>query len=304
MSFGFFALIKGQYLIMVLTYFVFGDQPSYYNQATFSMLSALSKTSEEDSVVVLTDHPEKLKVLDARIIVISIEQKTIEQWKGDHDFFWRIKIEALLHVAARFRGENILYLDTDTVLYADLNLLKISLSEGVNIMHTNEGRLSQLTTKTERRMWKQVKSKNYGSIIINQHDCMWNAGVVGISSKNIAQLTLALRICDEMCADNVTRRLIEQLSLSLALNSTTPLCAAEHTIGHYWSNKEQWESMISSFVADCYQQCLPIEEQVQKVAKMNFNYLPIGLRIPNTQKRLNIIVAKLFPNSNHTFIKR
>ncbi|MEZ7938485.1 MAG: hypothetical protein QMB93_02095, partial [Schleiferiaceae bacterium] len=81
-------------------------------------------------------------------------------------------------------------------------------------------------------------------------------------------------------------------------------CVAEHVIGHYWSNKEQWESMISLFVADCYQHCKPIEEQVQKVAQMNFNHLPIALRIPNTQKRLKNIVARLFPDANPTFIKR
>ena len=289
---------------MVLTYLIVGDDPSYYNQAVFSILSALSKTTEEDTVVVLTDHPNQLKVLSSRILIISIDPDMIEEWKGDYNFFWRIKIEALLHVASRFEGEDILYLDTDTVLYSDLSPLKLVLNEGGNLMHTNEGALSTLATKTERRMWKQVKSKNYGLISINQNDCMWNAGVVGISSKNIALLTLALRICDEMCADNVTRRLIEQLSLSLALNSTIQLCAAEHVIGHYWSNKVQWESMISLFVADCYQQCLPIEEQVQKVAQMNFNHLPIGLRIPNTQKRLNNIVARLFPDTNPTFIKR
>ncbi len=289
---------------MVLTYLIVGDDPSYYNQAVFSILSALSKITEEDTVVVLTDHPNQLKVLSSRILIISIDPDMIEEWKGDHHFFWRIKIKSLLYVASRFEGEDILYLDTDTVLYADLSPLKLVLNEGGNLMHTNEGALSTLATKTERRMWKQVKSKNYGLISINQNDCMWNAGVVGISSKNIAQLTLALRICDEMCADNVTRRLIEQLSLSLALNSTIQLCAAEHVIGHYWSNKVQWESMISLFVADCYQQCLPIEEQVQKVAQMNFNHLPIGLRIPNTQKRLNNIVARLFPDTNPTFIKR
>lgn len=289
---------------MVLTYLIVGDEPSYYNQAVFSILSALSKITEEDTVVVLTDHPNQLKVLNSRILIISIDPDMIEEWKGDHHFFWRIKIEALLHIASRFEGEDILYLDTDTVLYADLSPLKLVLNEGGNLMHTNEGALSTLATKTERRMWEQVKTKNYGSISINQNDCMWNAGVVGISSKNIAQLTLALRICDEMCADKVTRRLIEQLSLSLALNSTIQLCAAEHVIGHYWSNKVQWESMISLFVADCYQQCKPIEEQVQKVAQMNFNHLPIALRIPNTQKRLKNIVARLFPDANPTFIKR
>ena len=105
---------------MVLTYLIVGDDPSYYNQAVFSILSALSKTTEEDTVVVLTDHPNQLKVLNSRILIISIDPDMIEEWKGDHHFFWRIKIEALLHIASRFEGEDILYLDTDTVLYADL----------------------------------------------------------------------------------------------------------------------------------------------------------------------------------------
>ncbi len=50
---------------------------------------------------------------------------------------------------------------------------------------------------------------------------MWNAGVVAIAKSNDvnATLTQALEACDSMCADQMERKLIEQFSLSLALQA-------------------------------------------------------------------------------------
>ncbi len=51
------------------------------------------KTTEEDTVVVLTDHPNQLKVLSSRILIISIDPDMIEEWKGDHHFSGELRLK-------------------------------------------------------------------------------------------------------------------------------------------------------------------------------------------------------------------
>ena len=249
---------------MIITYLVFGESSSNFCQAAFSILTILSKKESTDTVVVITDHPEKFNVLKEKITVIAIDNQTLTKWKGEYDFFWRIKIKALQLTSLKFENQHILYLDSDTFLFGDLTKIRQNLIQNKNLMHTNEGKLSELPTKTERRMWKQLKNQTYGQTVINSATCMWNAGVIGISKTNIKKLDLALEICDQMCANNVTRRLIEQFAFSIAMNDSTDLISAENEIGHYWGNKKMWDQTINEFLNDCFMENLSLEEQIQK----------------------------------------
>ena len=105
-----------------------------------------------------------------------------------------------------------MYLDSDTFFYKNTAVLRTALQSGNQFMHLNEGKLSQLSSKTEKLMWKQMKGKSYGNIIINENVAMWNAGLIGVSQKHFECLDLTLRINDAMCADGVTRRLVEQFA--------------------------------------------------------------------------------------------
>jgi hypothetical protein len=70
-----------------------------------------------------------------------------------------VKIKALQLIAQKYPNESILYLDGDTFL-SILDLLRNGLENGENYMHL-EGKLSQLSSKTEKLMWKQMKGKTY-----------------------------------------------------------------------------------------------------------------------------------------------
>ena len=69
-----------------------------------------------------------------------------------------------------------------------------------------------LSSKTEKLMWQQMKGKSYHSIRIDETTSMWNAGLIGISNQHLEGLQLTLNVNDALCADNVTRRLIEQMA--------------------------------------------------------------------------------------------
>ena len=235
---------------MNLVYLVFGDNTTLHAQANFSILSFLSQKQILNKIIVLTDSPGFYNYLanENCIQIERISKEILNIWKGEYNFFWRVKIKALEHVYNHNPSHHILYLDADTFLCNNLNVLKEDLDAGHNIMHTNEGKLSRIKSKTTAKMFHQLREKEYSGILIDNSSCMWNAGVVGVSKhKSKDMLSQALDICDQMCKEKVTSRLIEQFALSIVLNQENTLLSAENNIGHYWGNKEKWKALNFPF---------------------------------------------------------
>src|SRR5438477_10643974 len=115
-------------------------------------------------------------------------------------------------------------------------------------------------------MWRQIQNKVFGSIHILPTHLMWNAGIVATPNiKNNEECQLALEICDAMCEQGVTRRLIEQFALSLSLQKIYGLHTASNTIAHYWSNKEEWNKTIEQFFISSYFKTLTSEQIIEAI---------------------------------------
>lgn len=289
---------------MNVVYLVFGSELKNHVQTYFSLLT-FSKAQKINSINVITDKPEFYKQVAPRVNIISITEAQINEWKGEYDFFWRIKIKAIELIADLYNGENILYLDSDTFLSAD-NLEEISelLAGGKSLMHLNEGRLCDLNTKTEKRMWNQTRNKTFGGVQINEQSCMWNAGVIcipGNKSKQLIELTL--NICDDMLKANVTRRLIEQFSFSVSLSSATNLTAASNFIGHYWGNKQDWNIFATQFLLESYFQNSSFEKQVSDLREFDFSTIPVYVKESNTKKRIIKLLNRIFEKNNKIYIR-
>lgn len=290
---------------MIISFLVFGNVSSNYSQAFFSILTFLSQNLDNDTIAIVTDNPDNFNSLKEKVTVLAVNKETLSDWKGEFDFFWRIKIKALQLIYSKFEDHHILYLDSDTFLFGNLENIRRKLDDNFNLMHTNEGNLSELSSKTERLMWKQLKNKNYSGIEINSNTCMWNAGVIGISKKNMKKLlNQALDICDKMCAENVTRRLIEQFAFSLAMNYNGNLISAENEIGHYWGNKLMWNNKISHFIHTSFMKDLSLDQQIEMAAKTNFDEIPIRIKISNTRNRLEKLLNKLFSEKGKIYITK
>ncbi|WP_430613474.1 hypothetical protein [Flavobacterium sp. JP2137] len=289
---------------MNITYLVFGDQIQNYQQALFSILTLQVQQQSSDRFIVVTDYPEFFKCLQDRVTIIEINADTLREWEGPHKFFWRVKIKALLTVADRWKDTSILYLDSDTFLYGSLDNLRHELDRGQNIMHLNEGNMRELKTKTERLMWSQIKHKTYGGVPMDDTKCMWNAGAIGVSKLDKTSLELALQICDEMCADKVTRRLIEQFAFSVALNEYTPLKAADDEIGHYWGNKGQWNTLISNFFLKHFFTGKSVDVLLSEIEQLDLEQYPIRLKVSNTRLRLQKKLVSLFPDKQPVYVKK
>src|SRR5690606_14272715 len=148
---------------------------------------------------------------------LPIDEQRLQEWKGPHGFFWRIKIQAIGTLIDRYGAEPVMYVDSDTFLTGDYRGLLREVEDGRAVMHEDEGPLSAMRQKTTSRMWNQIRGRTYAGIGIAESARTWNAGVVAVPAReNARAIRMALEICDEMCAAGVIPRLVEQFALSLA----------------------------------------------------------------------------------------
>lgn len=281
---------------MHLVYLVFGTNVRNHFQANFSMLSFLRQPAALEGITVVTDAPDFYRHLAGHVTVMPVNEAVLREWKGEFDFFWRVKIKALEEVAQQRPGTALLYLDSDTFLHGALPALQARLAEGQAFMHEREGALSELRSKTERRMWEQVRQKTFGGVRLHERHGMWNAGAVGIPAARAPQaIALALSICDDFSRQLVTPRLIEQFALSVALEETYSLHAARPYIGHYWSTKDEWSEHIAAFLLESHLKKRTIPEELAALEEFDFQVAPVKKLLKNTRWRLYHLVDRIFP---------
>ncbi|MCC2547789.1 hypothetical protein LJY25_15160 [Hymenobacter sp. BT175] len=281
---------------MHLIYLVFGTNVRNHFQANFSMLTFLREPAALDGITVVTDAPDFYRHLSGQVTILPVAEATLRDWKGEFDFFWRVKIKALETVARQHPGVPLLYLDSDTFLHGSAAELKARLTNGEAFMHEREGALSELGSKTEQRMWTQVRQQTFGGVQLHERHAMWNAGVVGIPAAKASEaIALALAVCDDFSRCQVTPRLIEQFALSVALDKTYPLHPARPFIGHYWSTKDEWNEHIAAFLLESHLQQRTVAEELAALAQFDFRLAPVKQRQKSTRWRLVRLVDRLFP---------
>jgi hypothetical protein len=232
---------------MRLVLLTFGDRLDVHAQAAFCIVSFL-KADATLPVSIVTDRPAYYAHFGSRVGLHEVNAATLREWEGPPAFFWRIKIRALQEVAAACVGDDLLYVDADTILTGDLERLRTTLAEGRTLMHLPEHRLCDAPTKTERQNWQVLRNKTFGGIAVDEQTTMWNAGVVGVPAARARQLLAqTLAACDAMCATPARRRLLEQLAFSIALGQGASLADARREVLHYWGNKAGWQAAIDAF---------------------------------------------------------
>lgn len=281
---------------MILTLLTFGDNLDNHYQANFAILSYL-KDPKITHVCVVTDRPQYYQGFDEKLVLIEIDEAKMQSWRGHEDFFWRIKMKAIEAAALRFPSEHLLYVDSDTFLVTDLERLQSGLDQGQCFMHIEEGKLSQLDSKTERRMWNSLKEKTFASHHIDANTAMWNAGVIAISAhQSVNIIQNAIQACDEMCQTDCTRRLIEQFAFSLALNHDGNLQPADREIAHYWGNKGEWNNAIREFFVYSHLTQASLTEQINQIRQFDARQLPILKKEKRIKGQLLKWIEKRIPS--------
>jgi len=289
---------------MNIIYLVFGNNMDNYQQVYFSVYTAFAHKNTEDRIIVVAEDPSLFASFQDKIEIIPISRAIIKEWEGKYQFFWRVKIKALQLVAEKYPSDSILYLDGDTFFYNKMDSLRDGMKNGQNYMHIEEGRMSVLASKTEKLMWKQMKGKSYFNTKIDEDSTMWNAGLIGISAKHFGCLELTLGINDAMCADGVTRRLIEQFAFSLGLNEYSPLKPADHVVGHYWGNKPEWNKIIGHFLKEIFMRNYSLDKIIERIREIDFTQIPIKVKESTSQRKLKNLLDQFYKNKKPIYIKK
>lgn len=271
---------------MNIVYFVIGNSSVILMQVGFSIRTLLAQATEEDTIYVVTDIPKMFDGLP-RVKTVCVSQEDIREWRGRHDFFWRVKIMVLRKIAQMSPGKPIVYLDGDTVLFGRLEELRELLAAGCGLMHRDEGCPSDMKEKS-LRMWQTVGGRTYGGITIGQEHHMWNAGVVAIPAIVAGEmLDLALTICDGMLDDKAEPVVIEQYSLSVAMKERTErMLEARSWIGHYWHNKLYWSAYIADFFVRSYRLGNTVEDDIMRIRKTNLRGVHRRILVKRTIAKL------------------
>lgn len=275
----------------------FGPHIENHTQAAFSILSFL-KDPLVNKIIVVTDHPNFYQFLGNKVDCILIDEPKLKEWQGEHQFFWRIKIKALEFIQQKYPYEHLLYVDSDTFLVGALTDIYHSLEKGNSVMHKREFIFSNVknTSNTERKMFSILNGYSFSSIIINEQSAMWNAGVIGLPKQKAEKiLSLALTICDDICETACPRRLAEQLSFSLALAHLTELKPCDSLIGHYWGNKQEWNTRICQFLTEAFLKNNSIDDIIKELQLFDWSAIPIIKKERSTNRKIVNVIDKILP---------
>ncbi|MEK6451356.1 MULTISPECIES: hypothetical protein [Myroides] len=288
---------------MNIVYLVFGESIVNYQQVCFSIYTTLNKKSNNDKVIIITEDTTFFEHLGDKVEVILVSKQTFKEWASAYDCYFRIKIKALQLLAQKYPTDHILFMDGDTFVYNDFSSIKTGMDNGENFMHLNEGRLSELPTKTEKKMWSSLQGKTFEGVVIDKETCMWNSGLIGISSKNLGYIDVCLEVNDRMCETDVIRKLVEQLAFSVALSKQGAIKPGDHIVGHYWGNKEEWSAIISDFMMRAFMKKWTIDQVLDAVKEMKIKDFPIWVRRSNTQRKLKNVIDNFYKDKRAVFVK-
>ena len=257
---------------------IFGENMDVHTQACFALLSTMARTDSDCNWVVVTDAPDFYRWFGDSIRIIHCSEEQLAEWRGKHDFFWRVKIQAIRTVAEKMEG-HIVYMDADIVCREDLSKLIDSLNAGHFYMHKHEYLLRTTRSNTGHRMWRVGKGQTYAGYVMDGNSSMWNAGIIGIPFDERAKLDDVLVLCDAMSETTMPSKLLEQYSFSRVLEDTGRLMMADHWFAHYWGNKEGWLVEINRVLVKILLMNIPLQEALEIVRQHHID-LPVYVREP------------------------
>ncbi|MGV9004575.1 hypothetical protein [Flavobacterium sp.] len=241
-----------------------------HNELIYSIASFyLQSTTVPVDIIVYTDNTEYLKkYLPSTIIYESLTAAMLKDWRGQIDFVHRVKVEMLIDVCQKYVG-NILYLDTDTIFTQSPDILFKAIENGVQIMHTSEGKMTITRNSLFDKIAKFLLNKSFqinGKFFtISTHQEIWNAGVIGFTSNQINLLYDVLALTDALYKQ-YQKHIMEQLSFSFVFTQNKLLTAAENQIFHYWNFKE-FRTLLREYllVQDTFEKILATSETINPV---------------------------------------
>lgn len=231
-----------------------------------SILSAMAWAPPHSEFCVVTDEPEAFGWFGDRLRILPVDAATLREWRGRHDFFWRVELMCVLHAAAQGPA-NIIYHDSDVVMRKDLGDLCASLNDGYVFMHEREYDLCTAKRRGQKRLWRAVAGREVAGFRLAAPCAMWNAGLIAVGAQHHALLDRALVLLDTLMDEGVHHTLVEQLAISTVLAATARLQEGRPWMDHFWGNKDGYAVAVDRQLAQILTRGLDAESALPMVRR-------------------------------------
>lgn len=278
---------------MNILYLVFGDTLRYHIEANLSIRTFQRQMTEKDRIIVFTNRPEYYRRAQVEVMTLTDEQ--MNEWRGKHQYLFRIKIMAVDYLHQQYPDDDLLFMDCDTFLYGRLDEMKSRIQSGAGLMHLCEGHPSKMKGRS-RQMWNTMNGRTVRNITIGERHALWNSGVIGIPASKASQVISDwLALCDYMLDAGVEAFNLEEYALSIALLEHTQLMATDDHVGHYWGNKADWEQLVSDLMCKAYMKNQTVEEELAGLDIELLKQTPVYVDRSSRYGQLCRLADKLFP---------
>jgi hypothetical protein len=223
---------------VTILYLSYGRGP-HEAEIVFSLMTAwrwLAPGEGGVNYLIYTDHPEQFEGLPVGITEITGKQW--EDWSGPRRYQHRRKIPALRH-ALEVTGGTVVLLDGDTWFRRSPAILRERVGPGRSLMHLQEARIDKVPTPCYEATMRILESRPFASAAggiqrLPGSTWMWNAGVVGLCRSDAGLTDRVLHLTDDLCAEDDSVHVLEQLAFSHILDRETILAEAADIVFHYW----------------------------------------------------------------------
>jgi hypothetical protein len=230
-------------MVLRIVTFTTGRSDALRSRTIMALLSAKAWAPAGSTLHLVTDAADEYAWIAPQVELLTVTEAQLEEWKGRHRFFWRAKMEAVLHAAGDGQ-DDLLYIDSDTITQRSLQELADGLQTGDAFMHLHEVDLATNSRRGNRELWSMVKGRSVAGVTFSAPCPMWNAGVIAVGRQRLGDLRRALTMLDGLSVDQPPHFVAEQLCFSISLSTAGRLRPAEAWIDHYWGNKDGFDKLI------------------------------------------------------------
>lgn len=204
----------------------------------------------------------------SKLECITVNEKTVQSWKGKHNFVHRFKIEMIRDFLHRFDG-NLLYCDTDTYSTKPLEEIFEDIEQGNFYMHEFEGVIDKTKAPSFHKWEKFLSSTpiqyNEKQMKFSNSLQMFNAGVIGLNSSHKELIGDVLSLADGVY-EKFPKHIAEQFAFSYCLQKSGVIKTADYAIAHYWNLKE-FRQLLERFFSKNGEESIP--NLVKKIHRLD-----------------------------------
>ena len=210
-----------------LLYLVYGDNPVYQQELSYSVLSALRESRAPLHIQLYCDAANQRPDLPVTSYVFTEEYR--HSWTFGGTYNHALKLFVLRHALERM-GDKVCFVDTDTAFLDDPAVLFDRISDSSAVMHADEGVLGDLHSWDA--MLPKAATAGFADTV-HAGARMYNSGLIGVSPAMAGMLAQASGLARDLYQIEPVFN-IEQFVLGALLSRACDIRLAEDLVDHYW----------------------------------------------------------------------